>query len=1187
MLRDQCVGPASSWLLCFVFSFSLVACGGGGGGGPTSQVSSTAESPQPTDTTSPVITLEGDAEFQLEQGSEFTDPGATATDDQDGVVEVVVSGELDVNTAGTYTLVYSASDMAGNEVSVERRVIVADTTPPIVTLTGSGSITLEEGLAYEDPGATAVDAIDGVLEVVITGSVGGAPGNYRLTYSATDSSGNTGRVQRSVTVLAASAPADTSSDLVVFADGAVDLAWDRGINAFDQAIDFQDCSNDGGQACPSIAWQFVSDEDRGDVLQVTHANNRQLAGLFFAATDGVDLTSFLNGAIEFDIKVVSGDAETTMKLDCFYPCTSGDLPLGERGVNGWERVSIPMTRLKASGLDLSQVNTGLVIWASKLEDTVFRIDNVRFTGYEEGLAQPGPGVSVPFNLTAMGQGSYSDTINPASYKCADDYGAWLYNAGVIPFTNLGSCDNVERAQPMKRLPKVAGAATDMPTMTHRWWGSVSFIGEMRVGDPDGAGYITPDPFIARLSDRGLRFMTIPVGLQAGVDGFGYTIPDPFAEVFDGAAIGNSLHSDLEVKLLNYSEGAITAGWFDDAVLVMEATFVFGSPYIFIDVHSGEPQIKTWPNANFDQRGIWHEGDNSLGFWTAIAGGRNNFLIVGDEGTTFSDSASSAVTVRAPGNSFTVAWAPEATPAIRETLAAYARNIVQDVTIDYAVDRSNSSVVVTHRYLDGDGQAVQTLAGLMPLQWKRAQGLSFEASARSARGLIQFAATSGFDYSLPSIGVLPGLPLIQGSLNEATLRQLVSDFVAGGPSYWNSANDTYWNGKAFGRLSEVIVLADQLAMTEEASTLRSWLKAELADWMTAEKQGTLDDGNYFVYDADWSTLLGLEESFYSHTLLQDHHFHYGYFIRAAAEVCRVDKTFCSSTQYGPMFELLIRDYAGGRDDPMFPYLRNFDPANGFSWASGAVNFVRGNNNESTSEAANAYGAMILYGLVTGRDDITERGMYLHASTAAAYWEYWNDIDGWRNKDSDARNFPAGYPRITTSIIWGDGSAFATWFSPAYAHILGIQGLPSNPLIMHVGLYSDYLDDYVALGLKESSNGKPSGLPEGQWSDLWWNLWAMTDAEAAIADYESVSSYEPEAGEAPAHTYHWIHTLRGLGTLQSGTGSVTASDPAAMVFKTAAGLTSYVVYNYADVARDISFSDGTVVTAAANAFTVLQR
>jgi hypothetical protein len=38
-------------------------------------------------------------------------------------------------------------------------------------------------------------------------------------------------------------------------------------------------------------WEFVTDNDRGDVLQVTHANNQNLAGLFFASSTAVDLTA--------------------------------------------------------------------------------------------------------------------------------------------------------------------------------------------------------------------------------------------------------------------------------------------------------------------------------------------------------------------------------------------------------------------------------------------------------------------------------------------------------------------------------------------------------------------------------------------------------------------------------------------------------------------------------------------------------------------------------------------------------------------------------------------------------------------------------------------------------------------------------------------------------------------------------
>ena len=99
--------------------------------------------------------------------------------------------------------------------------------------------------------------------------------------------------------------------------------------------------------------------------------------------------------------------------------------------------------------------------------------------------------------------------------------------------------------------------------------------------------------------------------------------------------------------------------------------------------------------------------------------------------------------------------------------------------------------------------------------------------------------------------------------------------------------------------------------------------------------------------------------------------------------------------------------------------------------------------------------------------------------------------------------------------------------------------------------------------------------------------MTDPEAAIADYEATTRYNPEAGEAPAHTYQWIYTMRALGKLQTGTGALTADYPSAMAFQTDDGLYSYVVYNYGDEVLAVTFSDGTVVEAPANAFAVERR
>ena len=187
-----------------------------------------------------------------------------------------------------------------------------------------------------------------------------------------------------------------NGDLLVFKDGGVGSIWDAGINAFDSAINWGECNQDGGAGCPSIGWEVVTDAERGDVLQVSHSAAGNMAGLFFKASQPVNLADYSAGAIEFDIKVVSGDSKITMKLDCVYPCTSGDKSLGVRGDDGWESVTVNVDDLVSQGLILDNIDTGIVIWAAQYTNTVFQIDNVRWedidgggTTVEEPLADDG------------------------------------------------------------------------------------------------------------------------------------------------------------------------------------------------------------------------------------------------------------------------------------------------------------------------------------------------------------------------------------------------------------------------------------------------------------------------------------------------------------------------------------------------------------------------------------------------------------------------------------------------------------------------------------------------------------------------------------------------------------------------------------------------------------------------------
>lgn len=155
------------------------------------------------DVTAPVITLLGDAEMELQTGAAFEEPGCTATDDCDGDVTalVVVEGTVDASVPGTYTLVYTVTDAGGNTASIQRTVTVKDLTAPELILTGSQTVEMTIGNAFEEPGFTATDDCDGDLtaQVQVSSNVNMyLPGIYTVTYTVSDASGNTAEQTRTV-----------------------------------------------------------------------------------------------------------------------------------------------------------------------------------------------------------------------------------------------------------------------------------------------------------------------------------------------------------------------------------------------------------------------------------------------------------------------------------------------------------------------------------------------------------------------------------------------------------------------------------------------------------------------------------------------------------------------------------------------------------------------------------------------------------------------------------------------------------------------------------------------------------------------------------------------------------------------------------------------------------------------------
>ena len=80
------------------------------------------------DTTAPVITLVGANPLTINLQSTYVDPGATATDNEDGTISsgqiIVDASDVNEDKEGTYTVSYSVTDAAGNSGTATRTVIV-------------------------------------------------------------------------------------------------------------------------------------------------------------------------------------------------------------------------------------------------------------------------------------------------------------------------------------------------------------------------------------------------------------------------------------------------------------------------------------------------------------------------------------------------------------------------------------------------------------------------------------------------------------------------------------------------------------------------------------------------------------------------------------------------------------------------------------------------------------------------------------------------------------------------------------------------------------------------------------------------------------------------------------------------------------------------------------------------------
>ena len=200
---------------------------------------------------------------------------------------------------------------------------------------------------------------------------------------------------------------------------------------------------------------------------------------------------------------------------------------------------------------------------------------------------------------------------------------------------------------------------------------------------------------------------------------------------------------------------------------------------------------------------------------------------------------------------------------------------------------------------------------------------------------------------------------------------------------------YFSGKALSKFATLVyTIHDFTQLSILATQGLQRLKASFARFVANQQIHPL------VYDTVWKGVVsegtyktGNQGLDFGNTLYNDHHFHYGYFIHAAAIIGYLDPSWLTSANKA-WVNMLVRDAANpSTSDTLFPFSRMFDWYHGHSFAKGLFESADGKDEESSSEDALFAYAIKMWGKVIQDRSMEARGnlmLSILARTVGSYF-----------------------------------------------------------------------------------------------------------------------------------------------------------------------------------------------------------
>lgn len=706
-------------------------------------------------------------------------------------------------------------------------------------------------------------------------------------------------------------------------------------------------------------------------------------------------------------------------------------------------------------------------------------------------------------------------------------------------TNFPGTDSAGRNGYPSGSPQLSGNAVGKPVPTNDWWSKLVL--------ENHADNLFNYPMTLKTTNQGLIVTYIPWGV------IGDSAP---------IEVGLTGLNTSMTTVSDYSDWTVTMDW-SDSSHQLQATSGIGMPFIYF-TKDNDDIVEITVNS-----GTASIANELLIIENATSGA--DFVFYAPVGSTWTQSGSVYTSTLNGNDYWSMAMLPQSTSnvsTVAQEYKKYAYVFPSNTSSIYTYNETNSKITTTFTVTTDikEGTDTNVLLGLLPHQWNNLTASSptpNEYSYDVVRGELKTMDGNSFTVENTFFGILPTLPYLDNyspGFSPAELDSKIAEIENDGLATWT---DSYNEGQVMNRLIQTARVADEMGNTDARDIMVATIKERLEDWLKADSG---EVAFLFYYNNTWSSLLGYPAGHGQDTNINDHHFHWGYFIHAAAFMEQMEPGWAN--QWGEMINLLIRDAASdNRNDDTFPFLRNFSPYAGHSWANGFASFPQGNDQESTSESMQFASSLIHWGSITENDAIRDLGIYIYTTEQTAIEEYWFDMYN--------RNFSASQQYGLVSRVWGNSYDNGTFWTSDIAASYGIELYPIHGGSLYLGHNTSYVQSLwteISANTGILSNEENDNL----WHDTYYKYLSFIDAQAAIDLYDSNPDRSLKFGMSDAFTYHWLHSMNTLGTVNT---SITSNYPVAASFSNN-GVITYVAHNYSDAPITVTFSDGYTLPVPAN-------